>query len=193
MGTAPGRDRREQLLDAVERCFERFGVEKTTLGDVAAECGVSRQTVYRYFRDRDALFNGVVLRTVERDWHGVGERFAHLPGLREWLQHTVSYALEAFPRQRSHALMQQLRAYDSGMAVALSDAGLAPAVRAMQRQYQAASAAGQLAPGATPERVAEWLYRLIYSYMLLPSPRLQTAAELEVWMREVALAGLFRA
>lgn len=181
------------MLDAVEHCFARFGMDKTTLADVAAACGVSRQTVYRYFKDRDALLQGVVMRTIERDWAAVGERFAHCVQLRDWLEETVVYALQTFPGQRAHLLMQQLNAYDSGMAVALSDAGLAPAARAMQAQYQHALASGALRPEITPLLLAEWLYRLIYSYMRLPSPRLQDEASLRQWLRQVALAGLFQA
>ena len=39
---------RELLLDATERCFERYGIAKTTIDDIADEAGVSRGTVYRY-------------------------------------------------------------------------------------------------------------------------------------------------
>lgn len=179
------------MLDAVEQCFARFGVDKTTLADVAAACGISRQTVYRYFKDRDALFRGLVMRTIERDWAEVGARFAHCERLQDWLEETTAHALRAFPSQRSHQLMKQLNAYDSGMTIALSDEGLAPAALAMRAQYERSQAAGELRPGLTPLLLAEWLYRLIYSYMLLPSPRLRDEAAQRQWMREVALSGLF--
>jgi AcrR family transcriptional regulator len=42
-------------LDAARRCFERFGFEKTTIADIAAEVGVTRRTVYRYFDTSDEL------------------------------------------------------------------------------------------------------------------------------------------
>ena len=50
------------LLIAAETCVRRYGIAKTTMGDVAAEAGVARPTVYRYFADRDQLFVAVVER-----------------------------------------------------------------------------------------------------------------------------------
>jgi AcrR family transcriptional regulator len=46
---------RSRLLDAARHCLERFGVEKTTIADIAAEVGVTRRTVYRYFESTDEL------------------------------------------------------------------------------------------------------------------------------------------
>ena len=50
------------FLDAAEACFERYGVAKTTMEDIAKMAGVSRPTVYRHFDDRDSLILAVVLR-----------------------------------------------------------------------------------------------------------------------------------
>ena len=42
-----------RLMDAAEECFDRYGVVKTTMDDIAKTAGVSRPTVYRHFDDRD--------------------------------------------------------------------------------------------------------------------------------------------
>ncbi len=52
----------ERLMDAAEACFEKYGVTKTTMDDIAKMAGVSRPTVYRHFDDRDSLILAVVLR-----------------------------------------------------------------------------------------------------------------------------------
>jgi len=51
---------RVQILHAAEIAFERFGVTKTTIDDIAREAGVSRPTIYRYFRDRDTLIAAMI-------------------------------------------------------------------------------------------------------------------------------------
>ncbi len=53
---------REHLMDAAETCFEKYGIAKTTMDDIAKMAGVSRPTVYRHFNDRDTLILAVVLR-----------------------------------------------------------------------------------------------------------------------------------
>ena len=50
------------FIDAAEACFERYGVVKTTMEDIAKMAGVSRPTVYRHFSDRDSLILAVVMR-----------------------------------------------------------------------------------------------------------------------------------
>ena len=49
-------------MDAAETCFDRYGVAKTTMDDIAKAAGVSRPTVYRHFDDRDSLVLAVVMK-----------------------------------------------------------------------------------------------------------------------------------
>jgi AcrR family transcriptional regulator len=51
---------RKLLLSAAEQCFERYGVAKTTMDDIAKAGGVSRPTLYRYFSDRESIILAVV-------------------------------------------------------------------------------------------------------------------------------------
>jgi AcrR family transcriptional regulator len=53
---------KERLMEAAEACFDKYGVAKTTMDDIAKMAGVSRPTVYRHFDDRDSLILAVVMR-----------------------------------------------------------------------------------------------------------------------------------
>ena len=53
---------RRRLLDAAEVCYERRGVSRTTVDDIAKEASVHRTTVYRYFGTRDDVLAFVLLR-----------------------------------------------------------------------------------------------------------------------------------
>lgn len=57
---------REHILDATEACFARFGLEKTTIDDIADEAGISRSMIYRHFNGRDELLTGVLARLTDR-------------------------------------------------------------------------------------------------------------------------------
>ena len=49
--TSPGRETGsyERMVRAAYKCFERYGIERTSIEEIAREAGVTRPTVYRYF------------------------------------------------------------------------------------------------------------------------------------------------
>jgi AcrR family transcriptional regulator len=48
--------RREQILTAALTCFARTGYNATTMGDVAAQAGLSKGTPYLYFAGKEDLY-----------------------------------------------------------------------------------------------------------------------------------------
>ena len=53
---------RERLLEVAALCVARDGIAGTGIAHVALEAGVSRPTVYRYFKDREELIRSVLLQ-----------------------------------------------------------------------------------------------------------------------------------
>src|SRR5262245_8330947 len=51
----------ERILDATRRCIERDGA-RATVSEVAAELGVTRQTVYRYFDSTEKLLHATAFQ-----------------------------------------------------------------------------------------------------------------------------------
>ncbi|WP_067654685.1 TetR/AcrR family transcriptional regulator [Nocardia harenae] len=47
--------RRQQIVDAAQRCFARKGFHQSSMQDVFAESGLSAGAVYRYFKSKDEL------------------------------------------------------------------------------------------------------------------------------------------
>ena len=78
-------DRRDQLVEAAIRTFVRFGARKTSMADVAAEAGVSRQTLYDLFGTRDELIVRSILHVTERNLDGVREALTRRGSLSERL------------------------------------------------------------------------------------------------------------
>ena len=54
-----------RILDAAEQCIHRFGIRRSTVGEVARVGKLSRGSIYRYFADKDALMAGVFKRRQE--------------------------------------------------------------------------------------------------------------------------------
>jgi len=157
---------RQRLLDAAGRCVVRDGLQATSLSSVAAEAGVSRPTVYRYFEDRHALLLATGLaasRSLSRDLAAFLRAF-HDPA-RMAVEATL-YALRELPRRplldalwRSTALDAALLADFTGPeAVAIAQEALEPLVRAAR--WDEAEAA---------ERV-EWMLRVLLSLVVAPGP-----------------------
>ena len=66
----------DSILDAAGRAFDRHGVAKATMVDVAAEAGCSRATLYRYFPTRTDLREAFVHRGTLRMATALGRRRA---------------------------------------------------------------------------------------------------------------------
>jgi AcrR family transcriptional regulator len=55
----------ELILDAADRLIGRYGLKKMTMEDVAQEAGVSRRTVYGYYKNKQALAMASIDRVVK--------------------------------------------------------------------------------------------------------------------------------
>lgn len=52
----------ERILDAAEKCVSRYGIRRTSVGEVARVGKLSRGSIYRHFPDKDALISAVFFR-----------------------------------------------------------------------------------------------------------------------------------
>jgi AcrR family transcriptional regulator len=50
------------MLDAASGVISRLGYDKTTMSDIAVEAGVSRRTIYLYFKGKQELFEALLYR-----------------------------------------------------------------------------------------------------------------------------------
>ncbi len=55
-------ERQQQILNAAAAVIVRLGYDKTTMNDIADEAGVSRGTVYLYFKGKEELFEALLYR-----------------------------------------------------------------------------------------------------------------------------------
>jgi AcrR family transcriptional regulator len=53
-------DRRGRILEGARAAFLRFGFERSSIADIAAESGVSRTALYHYFPGKDEVLRAVV-------------------------------------------------------------------------------------------------------------------------------------
>lgn len=51
---------RARICAAAAACFDRYGLRRTSMDDVASAAGVSRKTVYNYFKNKTSLIDEVI-------------------------------------------------------------------------------------------------------------------------------------
>ena len=56
----------ERVLDVAEQLFAAKGYRATALGDVAAKVGIRSPSLYNHFRNKEALYQAVLSRLLER-------------------------------------------------------------------------------------------------------------------------------
>jgi AcrR family transcriptional regulator len=67
--------KRAVIIQAAARVFSKNGYERANMGDVAAEAGGDRASVYYYFKGKHELFHAVIIDAVEHLVHAA-ERIA---------------------------------------------------------------------------------------------------------------------
>ncbi len=55
-----------QILDAAVRVFVRYGVQRSSMSDIAREAGVARQTLYNAFSNKDEVLRATIRLFGER-------------------------------------------------------------------------------------------------------------------------------
>ncbi len=101
----PAVDTRGRILDAAFDAIAVFGIARLSLEDVARRAGLSRQTLYRYFRTKDDVVAAVILREEESLLDLVTAAGATHRDLREALEASILATLVA---AREHPLLGRL-------------------------------------------------------------------------------------
>jgi AcrR family transcriptional regulator len=182
-----------RLLDAAEQCFAQFGLRKTTMEDVAKAGGVSRATLYRHFRNRDDLLMGVV----EREARATAQIIkAHLAGIEHPGEHLVEgfvEALEEIPRHPTLAMIVDPDSVGMTSRLVLNSERLANvALEIMMPVMQPAQESGLLRENVDIAVMIEWIYRLLNSYLTVPSATARNREEMKEQLRTMLLPAILR-
>jgi len=172
-------DARERLVNAAEACFERFGLRRTTIDDVAREAKVSRSTVYRYFDGRGDLIVAAYLRESE----AVNEKVKALmsqPG--PFADRLVKATLRSINAIRSGRYLPLMLTPEGALlaskAVTASSAFYESSRETMGPFLEAAKAAGEVRAEIELDDFIEWTLRIIFSFAMFESPTKRDAKSL---------------
>ena len=161
------------ILDAALVEFDRHGIRKVALEDVARRAGVSRTTIYRRFTNRDELVSAVMDRENARLFADIADelRADELKSARPQSDYYVEAFTSAILRSRRHRVLNRMIVDEPAMTLDLA-----------RRHYDAAVARINLAlqvilPPGFAERIgaqavldlADTIWRYAMMALLLPS------------------------
>jgi AcrR family transcriptional regulator len=172
-GSARAAASRVRIIEAGARCLARWGIAKTTMDDVAREAGVSRATVYRAYVGKDELVIAVGLYEEGRFFASLGPELERATTLEDtlvaavwrgsrWLHdnQVLTYLLEHEPE----ALLPHIAFDRIGPLLYRTHAVLDPHLT-------------RFVDPATSRQLSEWATRVVLSYWLKPSARLDLTEE----------------
>jgi TetR/AcrR family transcriptional regulator, transcriptional repressor for nem operon len=180
--TARGAATRSRVVSAAADLIYARGVDRTSLGDVMAESGVSKSQLYHYFDDKDALVLEVINLQTERVLHAQQPHLGaldSLKALRLWRHVMVRLNKRAGSRGCPIGSLASELANDSEAARKRLAASFAMWGDSIEQGLAKMRERGALSPSANPHELAVALLSAVQGGFLL-SKTTQTSRPLEI-------------
>lgn len=158
----------EAILDAALVEFDRHGMRRVALDDVARRAGVSRTTIYRRFANRDDLVAAVMDRENARLFTDIA---AELKSARPQSNYYVEAFTSAMLKTRAHRVLDRMIADEPALSLELARRHYHAAVGRIEQALQVIFPPGfadRIGPRAVHE-LAENIWRYAMMLLLLPS------------------------
>lgn len=169
------------ILDAALVEFERHGIRRVALDDVARRAGVSRTTIYRRFANREDLVAAVMDRENARLFIDIA---AELKNARPQSNYYVEAFTSAILRSRDHRVLHHMIADEPALTLELARRHYQAAVSRIEQALQVIFPPGfaeRIGSEAVHE-LAENTWRYAMMLLLLPSGEsVETAEEIRVF------------
>lgn len=178
---------RERILAAASRCVTRFGLQKTRLADVAAEAGVTRQTVYRYFSSVNEMLAAVAADGVGDFLDRMGTALAHVHTAEDAIVETIVYCLEVLPDEPALGLMLRVGETEFFTSEATSSGAIALGAEMLRRLPVDWAEQGYDQDAMTG--LAELVMRIWLSFQMYPNHPPRSAAQMRAFIRRTVVPG----
>ncbi|MGB8329568.1 MAG: TetR/AcrR family transcriptional regulator [Polyangiales bacterium] len=169
---------RERLLEVAAQCVARDGIAGTGIAHVALEAGVSRPTVYRYFKDREELIRSVLLQAGLRLANEVQEQIRGFAEARDKAVEATVFTLRAI---RDNPVLRQVwqpALFDAGVLHGFTQPPSIAFARVAFAEIIEASGWGE----DEAAEAMELMLRMILSLLAAPEPQ-RTDQELRDFLR----------
>lgn len=173
---------RDRILDSAYACFERYGVRKTTIEDIATEAGISRPTLYKRFANKDEIVNEICILETHRVNGEIRRDLGRMRGFENLVTESLLLSL------RHATTNPYIRRFLESVSAASVSADPSGSVHQAMRDawgglIDRARDSGELATDLDTDEVVSWL-TLSQSLLLIKTAEVDlTAAELREFIR----------
>ena len=189
----PSPDPEAEILRAAKQCYLSDGISRTGMREVAAAAGVARSTLYRYFPSRDDVLVATIKLEMEQANNRIGKSLGQYTDPADLIVEGLLMAIRDIPQS---PLLKAVFASDED-AVARriiwnSDIIVKFGEELMDRVVQPALDANLLQTSVAPEVLVEWVYRVLLSFLTLPSNWIKTEEQLRTTLHALLVPVLLR-
>jgi AcrR family transcriptional regulator len=167
----PPEGAREQIVKAARACFLRFGTGKTSMSDVANEADLSRGTVYRYFKDRAELIEGVFAYESHLFHEEMRKQLDRLDSLEDQIVECAG-VLAAFEHDVATGARRRIEVSRERLALLLTTHSgplLRDTIDFLVPYVEAARERGEIRSDVNARRASEWIGRMLFTISSMPS------------------------
>ena len=61
------KEAQEHIIEVAYKLFFKYGISSVTMDHIAKECGMSKRTVYEYFKDKNTLISSIIIYGHQRE------------------------------------------------------------------------------------------------------------------------------
>lgn len=157
---------RQRILEATYACVARWGIAKTTIEDVARSAGVSRASVYRYFPGgRDELVSEVISWEYRRFFTRLYQEVQSAISLEEVMERGLMFAHRAVVE---HEVLQRVLETDPEILLPKLTVEADRTTDLLADFLVPYLLMHGVAPGVDAHEAAEFLARMVLSYISSP-------------------------
>ena len=183
----------DTILAAAKRCYLADGISATGMKEVAASAGMARSTLYRYFPGRDEL----LVATIKVEMVDLNERIrkkmAKYDEPADLVVEGLIVAIKEIPRRPLlRAVFASEEDSRARRVVWSSDVIVSFGEELMDHVIRPAGDAGLLQDAVRPEILVEWVYRLLLSFLTLPSNWVKSDRQLRATLHALLVPVLLK-
>ena len=166
-----------RILNAARSCYQRVGILKVSMEDIAAEAEISRRTLYRHFSSHHEILSNVIQNAAGEFLDRLSHELRNIESFDDFFVEALLYSIERGPEVSSHAFLFGNDILPVMNELYLSSEGF----RELSTNFWRHEFIKRNHPDTHSlniEMISEWFNRLVLSYLTTPTKLYNSKAEL---------------